>query len=79
VADGEAFFLLFQTIFGPDLVHTNSVVPCLNVAPSGEQASPFLMVAAQEVVDVACRPAIKRQQINNLLTREQGLASTPRF
>jgi hypothetical protein len=66
VADGEAFFLLFQTTFEPDLVHTNSVVPCLKVAPSGEQASPFLIVAAQVVVIPSCTPAIKRQLTNIL-------------
>jgi hypothetical protein len=66
VADDEAFFLLFQTTFEPDLVHTKSVAPCLKVAPSGEQASPFFIVAAQVVVIPSCTPAIKRQLTNNL-------------
>jgi hypothetical protein len=50
VADGEALFALFQTAFEPDFVQTNLVELCLKVAPIGEQTSPFLTAAAQELV-----------------------------
>jgi len=55
-----AFFLIFHTAFEPDLVHTNSVPDCLNVAPCGEQVSPFFMGAAQEVETISCDPDIRR-------------------
>jgi len=79
VADDEAFFLLFQTTFEPDLVHTKSVAPCLKVAPSGEQASPFLIVAAQVVVMPSCTPAIKRQLTNNLAKTLWRLVCMPQL
>ena len=59
-AVGVAFGLLFQTVVEPDLVHTKLVADCLNVAPAGEHASPFLIGAAQVVVTIDCEPNTKR-------------------
>jgi len=45
---------------------TNSVAPCLKVAPSGEQVSPFLIVAAQVEVIPTCKADTTRQVTINL-------------
>jgi hypothetical protein len=65
-AVGDAFGLLFQTTFDPDLVHTNSAPDCLKVAPSGEQESPFLIGAAHDDEVFNTRKGIRRVKTREL-------------
>ena len=60
--DAVLFFWDFQTLVLPVLVHLKITPDCLKVAPTGEQASPFLMVAACPLIWPATTRVIEMER-----------------